>query len=133
MHIRPSIRDFFDKSGVILSWVCAIHCFALPILISFLPFWGLSFLTSEAAEYCLIGISGLIATISLFPSYFRDHRRLRAIVIFISGLGILLFADYMFEENIAAKTITLIAGALAISIAHLINRKMCRECIACEH
>jgi uncharacterized membrane protein len=123
--------DLLDKTGAAVSWVCAVHCLAMPMLVSFLPIAGLSFLDNEAAEYGIIGISVLIAAISLFPSYFRDHRRLRAIAIFVSGLGLLLLADYLFEESMTGKTITLMAGALTISIAHMINRKMCRECRLC--
>ena len=35
---------FWDKIGAAVSWICAAHCLALPLLISSFPLLGLSFL-----------------------------------------------------------------------------------------
>jgi len=129
---KQDIRDFFDKAGVVFSWVCAVHCMALPMLVAFLPLAGLTFLDNEIAEYVFIGVSILIAAISLFPSYFRDHRKIRSVAIFISGIGTLVLADHVFEDSRFGKAIMIAAGAGAISAAHFINRKLCRECISCN-
>lgn len=125
------IGVLFDKAGVAASWACAVHCLALPLLVGVLPLVGLSFLLEETTERVFIGVSVVIAVCGLLPAYFREHGKLRSIFLAAAGIGLIILTHFMFEENLIAKILFLIGGALLISAAHLLNRRLCRECAFC--
>lgn len=125
-------RDGFgDKSGIVFSWLCALHCLMAPLLTAVLPLVGLSFLGDEMSEYFLVGISVLVATFTLIPAFIKQHRKVRVFVFFAAGLSLLIMADELFAENIWAKLAIVVSGAGLITTAHLVNRRLCRECAVC--
>lgn len=123
---------FLDKSGVAFSWICAVHCLGLPFVISLLPAAGLSFLETEIAEYIFLSISVAIGLISLIPAYLRRHKQIRTILLFVSGVGLIVFADALFENSITGQALFLTAGAAAITASHIINRRLCKSCESCR-
>lgn len=122
---------WLDATGAAASWLCAVHCLVLPFFITLLPLVGLSFLLEESTERVFIGISAMLAVFSLLPAYFREHGKLRAILLAFAGIGLITFTHFIFEENLTAKFIFLLAGAILISAAHFINRRLCRSCSVC--
>jgi len=130
---RPKgLSAWLDMTGVLASWLCAIHCLALPLAVSVLPLIGLSFLLSETAEMTFIVISVVIAALSLLPAYFREHRRLRAILFFTSGISLIVVSHLLFEESLVLKAVLLISGGALITTAQFVNRRLCRECEVCR-
>ncbi|MDQ3129266.1 MAG: MerC domain-containing protein [Acidobacteriota bacterium] len=125
-------NNLWDKTGITISWVCAAHCLAMPFIISFLPLLGISFLAHEGIEYVIIGFSIVIALITLLPAYFQQHRKIRTLLLYTSGICFVIFADMLFEESLSAKIIFVLIGACLVSSAHFINRKLCRNCEVCE-
>ena len=124
--------DFRDKTGIAVSWLCAVHCLAMPFIISFLPLLGISFLAHEGIEYIIIGISVAVALISLLPAYFKQHRKIRTLLLFVSGICFVIFADLLFEESLTGKVVFVLTGASLVTSAHFINRRLCRNCQNCE-
>lgn len=123
---------WMDRTGMAASWLCAIHCLALPFAVSILPLIGLSFLLSETTERAFIGVSILIAGLSLVPAYFRQHGNIRALLFFTSGVSLIITSHLLFEESIFLKAIFLLAGGAFITTAHFVNRRLCRECNSCR-
>ncbi|MBK8465790.1 MAG: TonB-dependent receptor [Chloracidobacterium sp.] len=123
---------FWDKTGAVVSWACAIHCLAMPFLISFLPLIGLSFLADEGFGFVFLGLSVLVAAVSLLPGYFKQHGKIRTLLLFINGIGLLFFADILFPENIIGETVFVLFGAGLITASHILNRRLCRECEQCD-
>ena len=130
--MSEKIGNWLDRAGVIASWACAVHCLALPFLIGVLPLVGLTFLLSETTERVFIGVSVILAAFGLLPAYFREHGRLRAIFLAAAGIGLIVLTHFLFEENFTLKAVFLIAGAILISGAHLLNRRLCRACAVCQ-
>jgi len=128
---RISANGFWDKTGAAVSWMCAAHCLAAPFLVSFLPLLGLGFLAHEGIEYAFIGISVLIALISILSGFFRFHRNLKTLLLFSGGLGLMISADGIFGETGAGKFAAVAAGAAFITAAHFLNRRLCRKCENC--
>lgn len=124
-------KGFWDYTGATISWVCAIHCLLMPFVIMLLPLVGLSFLADEKTEWIIIGISVIVGLISLLPSYFSLHKQLRVLMIFIAGIGLITFSQLTFEESIW-KYPFVILGAVFITLAHLINRRLCYSCHVCK-
>lgn len=123
---------WLDRTGMAASWLCAIHCLALPFAVSILPLVGLSFLLSETTERAFIGISIVIAGLSLLPAYLRQHRRSRSLLLFTSGISLIITSHLLFEESLVLKASFLIAGGALITTAHFVNRRLCRECDSCQ-
>lgn len=132
-----SIQNFYsngglDKAGAAVSWICAVHCLLTPFLVAALPLVGMSFLAGEGVEYFLIGLSITIGIASLLPSYFRRHRKIKALLLFAAGILLVISADLFFEENLTGKIAVVVIGAICISGAHFSNRRLCRACPACS-
>lgn len=125
-------RGWLDLTGAAVSWACVIHCVALPFFISLLPLIGLSFLLDETVERTIIGVSILIAAASLLPAYFRQHGKIRTIILFAAGIGLIVAAHLAFDDELMMQVPFLLAGAGLITAAHFINRRLCRECAACR-
>jgi hypothetical protein len=127
-----NVRGFWDKTGAAVSWVCAVHCLAIPLIVSSFPLLGLSFLAGEAVEYVFIGLSVVIAAVSLLPAYFKSHRKIRAVLLFTSGIGFMIFSDILFEDDLTGKIVFVSVGAICITLAHFINRHLCKTCRNCD-
>lgn len=131
--MNETVGKWLDTSGAAASWICAVHCLALPFLIGVLPFAGLSFLLDEMTERIFMTLSVLLAALSLVPAYFREHGKLRSIFLAASGIGLIWLTHLLFEENLTAKVVFLVSGAGLLSAAHFLNRRLCRQCSVCEH
>lgn len=126
-------RGWLDLTGTAVSWICLVHCLALPFFVSLLPLIGLSFLLDETVEQAIIGASVLIAAASLLPAYFRQHGKIRTIVLFAAGIGLIIASHLAFEDELTLQIPFLLAGAGLITAAHFINRRLCRACRRCEN
>lgn len=132
LNFQPLNSDgLLDKTGAMVSWLCAVHCLMMPFVISFLPLVGISILAREGIEYIFIGLSVAVASLSLLPSYFKQHRKIRTLLLFVSGICLVILADLLFEESFPGKAIFVLSGAICITSAHFINRRLCRNCRSC--
>jgi drug/metabolite transporter superfamily protein YnfA len=132
-----NIQNFYsngglDKTGVAVSWICAVHCLMTPILLVSLPLIGLGFLASEQTEYFFIGLSVAIGGAVLLPAFFRRHRKIRTLLLFAAGIFLVISADTLFEESAVGKAVAAVGGAICITTAHLINRRLCLTCPDCS-
>jgi len=131
MFSPPSIRAFADKLGsyrildrlgIWVSTACAVHCAALPLLLTVA---GLGWLGDERLEWSIIGLSFLIAGIRLSYSYLRQHRRTDSMLLFALGAGSILFAKSELLEFALAEPVFMTVGGLMIAGAHWRNHRMC--------
>jgi hypothetical protein len=54
-----------DGVGATVSFACAVHCVAMPLLLASLPLLGLGFLATRGFEAGMIGIAFMLALVSL--------------------------------------------------------------------
>lgn len=135
MHIRYYSQQIFsilDRTGATVPWVCAVHCLLMPIAASFLPIFGISFFADEGFEVVFIGMSLLIAAISLLPGYVRHHRKLQVLILFTVGIILVILADILLGSNLFGKSVLILVGAMMITRSHTLNRRFCRACYLCE-
>ena len=120
-----------DRTGAIASFLCAIHCAIMPLLVTALPLVGLSFLASEPVEWVLLACSGLLGTLALWVG-FRQHRAVWMFGVLGAALVLLVGGRVAEESGIEGwGQILMVLGGLSMMSAHLINRKLCRACAAC--
>src|SRR5690349_16997900 len=78
--------DSLDTAGATASFLCAIHCALMPLVITLLPLIGLAFLADHRVEWALFGLSAIVGVSSLCFGY-REHRSRRALAILAVGLA----------------------------------------------
>ncbi|MEM9991754.1 MAG: MerC domain-containing protein, partial [Bacteroidota bacterium] len=70
-----------DFIGFSAALICAIHCMAVPIIVTFGAISGLSLLENHAIETFFIVTSVVLAGWSLLTAYRKKHKNPRALFI----------------------------------------------------
>ncbi len=139
--IKALSWERFDRAGMFVSFICAIHCIALPILLPFLPLLAGSFFWAEGVEETVVVASLLIAGPTLFRGYLQ-HRKFWVLLAFGLGLAfILLRPDAHVHSHDHSHTGTievahyLFAACAGLSLAcgHWLNLRFCKNCPVCSH
>lgn len=118
-----------DKVGVSLSFLCAIHCAITPLLLTFLPLWGLGFLASHELEFALIALSLLIAGYVLWKDYRNIHQNLLPASLAILGF-VLIFSGHVFHS---LEILFAVFGGMIVTFSYLLNWKINQKMKACCH
>jgi hypothetical protein len=124
-NIKVPVRQYlFDRTGMIASGLCAIHCIALPFFVSISLFSGWAFLNDERVELTFVFTSALIAVWSLVPSCINHHKRLTPLLILTAGLFIITLSKFTTESS---EPILAFFGAALVTAAHLLNYRICKS------
>lgn len=126
-----TLYGLLDRAGIGASIACAVHCALAPLLVVALPLVGLRFLVDDSTEWAFVGASVALGVLSLVPSYFRSHGRLRPLLVFAAGIGVLLVARILLEEDFWFEIAAVVTAAILIVSAHALNRKLCVSCEQC--
>ena len=120
-----------DSVGFYASFICAVHCVAVPILLTTLSASNLGILANPLFEITMIAISIIIGVSSLLPSY-RHHRKVTPIVILSLGFLLIFTGHFIVSENY--ESIVTPIGAFTVAFSHLTNWKLNRTTHSClEH
>jgi len=125
---------FLDGLGVSASFLCAVHCAILPIAAGLLPVMGLQAFAHPAIEKTIFVSALIIASLSLFPSYIRVHRKASALMIFCAGFTMLFIGHEAGHEwgLTWVEAPLAVAGGLGVALAHYVNYKECHSCPTCH-
>lgn len=132
-HLTPSIRQRFDRAGIMLAGLCALHCLATILLVSALGLGGLGGLASLGGQFLLspeihrIGLllALIIAAVAIGWGALK-HRRAAPFFTAMTGLGFMGGALAM-PHGIGEAVLTLIGVAL-VTIGHLLNLRPFLKC-----
>ena len=103
----------------------------MPLFVTALPLLGLSFLASEPVEWALFACSAVLGTLALWFGY-RQHRAGWMFGVLGVALVLLIGGRVAEERGIEGwGQALMVGGGLSMMSAHLINRKLCRDCAAC--
>lgn len=120
-----------DWLGVCASVACAIHCAAMPFVITFLPMLGLSFLADEGFHQVMVVVCTLLALLAFVPGW-RVHRKWLPAGIAVAGLTMIGVAAFALEDSCACCTLpeeTQAAAALGENAA-VCTDESCKHCAA---
>ncbi len=117
-----------DKSAIVLSVLCALHCLLLPVAIILYPH-SVTFLPDD--ELFHFSILLIVIPISIFALYkgAQIHSSSFVFIVGLSGLATLILALFFGHSILGAygeKIFTLI-GSLIVIYAHFRNFLICRE------
>jgi hypothetical protein len=134
---RPSLcARLADRFGATASFLCAVHCALLPLVIALLPVLGMGFLADHRFERAFIACAGALALTSLAVG-FRRHRRFRAFWFLVPGVALLLAGIVIDLDGSALIHAMLVSlGGTLVAIAHLTNLRLAHRHVhdaACGH
>jgi hypothetical protein len=117
------IIDIGDKSAVVLSIACTLHCIATPLLLVMLPsISGILAFDPEALHLWLLYAVIPISLFAMIAGYFHHHR---ASISLVSLLGMLsLIGAVIFGHDIMGglgEVILTVIGSMLIAVGHIKN------------
>ena len=122
-----------DKIGFTTSFLCAVHCMFMPIIITFLPYIGFSFLASEIFEWIILITSCVLGISSICMGY-KLHKNNKIAVMLSIGLILLFLGRYAHENNWGINgVLLLVGGGFTVALSHYFNNKLCNSCKVCHH
>jgi MerC mercury resistance protein len=121
--------SWVDSLGASVSIACAIQCTLIPLLIGVLPLVGLGFLTGDGVETILL-VTSITLAVGSFSWGFRHHKSLYVFLFLIGGLLLIFTGRVWVGEN--SQIPFVVPGMLVLAAGHLLNRRLCQLCIACE-
>lgn len=136
---RSAFAHFADRLGALASFLCALHCAALPFVLALLPALGLGFLADHGFERGFIVCASLLALLTLLHGYRRHHVR-RAFALLLPALALLWIGGFGFDLHGALGWHSLLValGGSGVALAHLTNLRLVHgheqgECCTGEH
>lgn len=136
--MKASTWERIDRTGFAVSFVCAAHCIAFPVLLPFLPLIAGSFFWSEGFEEGVVFAALLLAAPALIRGYLQ-HRRVWVPAAFAVGVGFLLLrpGHHVHGDHVHLEPEHYVFAAcagLSLAVGHWLNLRFCRSCPVCrEH
>ncbi len=112
-----------DRTGLLLSGVCLVHCAVLPLSVLVLPsLSGLLFDHSSLLHWVLLGLAIPVSGYALVRGY-RQHGERRGLVIGVGGMLLMgLGVSHLLAENLEIP-LTL-SGTAIVAAAHFVNIRL---------
>jgi hypothetical protein len=136
MTTHASTRRYtpvWDRTGIVLSALCLIHCLGAPLAILFLPAFGLALAPADVAVHAVLATVVPITALLAFVPGYRRHRNSRIVYAASAGVGAIVAAAFLLPEDAgtAAETFMTVLGGVLLIVAHLRNHAFCRRCPVC--
>jgi drug/metabolite transporter (DMT)-like permease len=128
-----NLQTIADKTAISLSFVCALHCLALPLLLLALPTFSALNLMGEALHLWLLIVVVPTSFVALALGC-KKHNNLNVLLVSSIGLMVMIAAALAGHDLLGEtieKTMTL-AGAIFIAIGHYFNHRLCQKHSACH-
>ncbi|HET6995158.1 MAG TPA: MerC domain-containing protein [Chitinophagaceae bacterium] len=115
-------RINWDAWGITTSLACAVHCALLPLFLTSLPLFGINIIHNIFFESGMVLLAFCIGSYSLYHGYRRHHHSFLPLVLFASGIALLVLKLLL----PAFETWLLIPAVILIIAAHVLNYRSCR-------
>ncbi|HEX7917135.1 MerC domain-containing protein [Rudaea sp.] len=121
-----------DRLGAVASFLCAVHCAALPFVLTVLPALGLGFLSDHRFERIFIAFASTLALGSLVRGY-RRHRVVSALWVAGVGIALLWTGAWLFDsgESPVLHAVLVTLGGCCVALAHILNLRLTHLFGAC--
>ena len=112
-----------DRFGAGASFLCAVHCALLPLVIAALPALGLGFLADHRFEQGFIAFASTMALTALIVG-FRRHQQFRAFLFLVPGILLLCAGMVVEVDSMLLHAMLVASGGSLIALAHLTNLRL---------
>jgi hypothetical protein len=125
--IHANVATLADRLGATASFLCAVHCAALPFVLALLPALGLSFLADHGFERGFIAFASVLASWSIGSGY-RHYRRPQALWLLLPGLALLWLGAFIVDEHYGLRVhaVLVATGGVLLAGAHWTNLRLAR-------
>lgn len=124
MSSPPSTLHRADRVGFAASFLCAIHCALLPVLIALLPAFGMNLGGLIDLDQAFVIFATLLGATTLTLGY-RRHRVFRAWVLLLPGLALVWVATFTsLHHHDITHAVIMTIGGLTLAGAHLLNLRL---------
>jgi len=113
-----------DRIGFAASFLCAVHCALMPVLLGLMPLLGTKLTAFEGVDVAFVVFVSVLGVTTLTLGW-RRHRVRRALLLLLPGL-ILLWtgsATYL-HEHVVLHAVFMTTGGLAVAAAHFLNLRL---------
>jgi len=117
-----------DRMAISLSFLCTLHCLALPVLLAVVPSLTALSLDDEAFHLWMLVAVVPISGFALAVGY-RKHNSYPVLVIGSLGLLVMILAVLLGHDWLgdAGEKMLTVLGASVVALAHYLNQRFCRE------
>ncbi|MEO6365435.1 MAG: MerC domain-containing protein [Luteimonas sp.] len=124
MNGQTSVLRSADRIGFAGSFLCAVHCAVLPLVLAILPAFGLELGGWIDIDQAFVVFATLLGATTLTLGY-RRHRVFRAWLWLLPGLGLVwLGAFTRLHNHSLTHALVMTSGGLLLAAAHLINLRL---------
>ncbi len=109
-----------DFLGFIASFICAVHCAALPFVFTLGIVGGLSWFSDPMFELGFLLASLTIAGVTLWNSYKKQAIDKLSLVLFVTGFALLLISRILPHTH-GTELIFAVFGGLSIATGHVFH------------
>ena len=129
MDSQPAARR--DRAGMLVAFLCFIHCAAGPALLTFAGFASV-ITVWEKFDVIFLLTSAIMGGVTLVPGYRKRHGRISCLAMFATGMFCLLIRRHVAWRDIAAEPLFVAMGASLLVGAHFLNLRFQKRCECCN-
>lgn len=118
-----------EKVGIWLSIACAVHCAAMPLVLTLTPLAGLEVLHSLWAEALLLGVGFFFGGRALWNAYRHGHGNVQPLLMGLAGFVLVVLGLFVAEHELEPWLVG--GGALLVGIAQIFSVRQARHCNTC--
>ena len=121
-------QAFADKTAIGLSFICTIHCLALPFIVVMLPSLAVFNLEDEIYQLWMV-VAVIPTSVYALTMGCKKHKKTSVIVLGAVGLAIIITATWLGHDVLGetGEKVFSVLGAVIIALEHWINYQLCRH------
>ncbi len=114
------LAGFWDRLGMGVSGLCAIHCMMTPVLVSLLPVWPSLEMYHDYSHFAFF----LVIAPVVYFSLKKRHDNKQVFLLMIVGLAI-IFSAWLFRNALGeyGESLVTLAGSTLLIRGHWLNYK----------
>jgi drug/metabolite transporter (DMT)-like permease len=122
------LQTIADKTAISLSFICTLHCLAVPFAVALLPTFATINLEGDAFHLWML-IAVIPTSLLALSMGCKKHRDYRVLLLGITGLSLLILAAFFDHDLLgeSAETAVTVLGACIIVAGHLLNHRLCEH------
>jgi len=126
-----NLKINWDGLGIATSLACAIHCIALPLLLTSLPLFGVNIIHNIYFEWGMILLAFVVGVFALFHGYKTHHKNVVPLLLFTAGFLLLITKQFF----LTVEGYFVVPAVILIISAHYYNYRLCtkRKCSSPHH
>jgi hypothetical protein len=119
----------WDRIGMGLSILCALHCLLTPLVILSIPFIARYYL-DHPMFHIIMATTIIPVGLVAFGAGIRHHKNWMVLALGLPGLVLVSVTPYLVHilNMPLNEQILMVIGSVLLVWAHLLNRKSCQSC-----